>query len=66
MIKISKYKALEAEIEKRGELKNYHIASNSGTDKHINKVPGNPSLYEILKKKTLCKIAHLLQRVLSM
>ena len=34
------------------------------TDKHINKIPGSPSLYEI-QKIALCETAHLLRRVLS-
>ena len=56
--KISKYKDLEIKIEKM-----YHLKTNivpviagtlatikEGTDKHINKIPGSPSLYEIKKK----------------
>ena len=36
-----------------------------GTDKHINKIAGSPSLYEI-QKIALSRTAHLLWRVLSM
>ena len=32
-------------------------------DKHINKIPGNPSLYMIYRKIVLCRKAHLLRRV---
>ena len=51
--KISKYKDLEIEIEKnmtflkltrRGALD----IIKKGTDKPINKIPGNPNLYEII------------------
>ena len=36
-----------------------------GTDKHINKIPGNPQLYET-QKIALCGTANFFRTVLSM
>ena len=41
------------------------IGSLKGTDKYINKIPGNPNQYEI-QKVTLCVSANLLRRLISM
>ena len=71
--KITKYKDLEIEIEKIWHLKTNIMPvtvwtrsmNNKGTDKHINKIPGNPNRYE-MQKIDLCGTAHLIRRVLSM
>ena len=55
--KISKYKDLEIEIEKMWHLKTTMVSVIVGTlgmikkrtDRHINKIPGSSSLYEIQK-----------------
>ena len=39
--------------------------SKKGIDKHINKISGSPSLYEI-QRFVLCGIFYLVRRVLSM
>ena len=39
--------------------------TKNGTDKHINKIPGNPSQYEI-QNIAYCGTAYLLGRVLTM
>ena len=69
--KISKYKYLGIEIEKIWHLITTTLPVIVGalgmikkrTSKHINKIFGCPSLYEI-QKLALCGTAHLLSRVL--
>ena len=56
-----KYKDLEIEIEKMWHLKTTTVPVilialgiiKKETNKHINKIPGSPSLYEIQKNDTL-------------
>ena len=67
--KISKYKEVTIETGKMWPLKTTIIVGalgmiKKGTDKHINKIPGNSSQYE--KQIAFCRIAHLLKRVISM
>ena len=64
---------MEIEIDNMGHLKTTTMPViigalgmiNKEIDKHIYKIPSSPSLYEI-QNITLCRIAPLLRRVLSM
>ena len=70
--KISKYKDLIIEIEKIWLLKTTTVSEIIGTlgkikkmtDKHIDKIPGFPYLYEI-QEVEFCRTTHLLRRLLS-
>ena len=73
--KKKKKKDLEIEIKKMQHLKSttvpvilkaQNIIKKQVTDKYISKILGNPSLHKKKKKKnSLCRIAYLLKRVLS-
>ena len=71
--KRSKYKDLEAQSEKVWHRKTMSVlvkmgvlgTIKKGTDKHINKIPGSPCLYEI-PNFAFCGTAHLLKSILSM
>ena len=63
---ISKYKGPEREIEKKRHLNSGSPGyDQEGTVKHINKIPGNPSQYEIQKKKKKRKM-HFTELLISL
>lgn len=70
--KLAKYKDLEIEVEKMWHLKTKTIPVvvgalgliKKGTNQFLEKIPGNPSLYEV-QKIVLNSTAHLLRRALS-
>ena len=71
--KLSKYKDLEIEVTKMWQLKTQTVpvivgalgTIGKGLDKHLEKIPGNPSINEI-QKITLLGTVHILRKTLSM
>ena len=70
--KLSKYKDLEIEVQRMWNLKTTTVPVivgalgmvKKGTQKHLDKVPGNPCLQEI-QKIVLTSTAHILRKALS-